>query len=96
MHKINLLSHTSWIFHCLHCVIYIKFNIRDMSMKKFPSSFRSKMKLTLQKTTATIPAIGSAVYDNSARLQEQQLQQQYLQCWRQQKQCRLKIQQIQR
>jgi dipeptidyl aminopeptidase/acylaminoacyl peptidase len=28
-------------------------------MKKFPSSFTSKMKLTLQKTTATIPAIAA-------------------------------------
>jgi Tol biopolymer transport system component len=59
MHEINLLSHRSWIFHCLHCVIYIKFNIRDMSKKKFLSSFTSKMKLTLQKTTATIPAIAA-------------------------------------
>jgi TolB protein len=43
----------------LHCVIYIKFNINDKSIKKYSSSFRSKIKLTLQKTTATIPAIAT-------------------------------------
>jgi Tol biopolymer transport system component len=57
MHKIHLLLHASWIFHWLRCIIHIKFNIRDLSVKKYSSSFSNKMKLTLQKTTATIPAV---------------------------------------
>ena len=39
--------------------MYIKFNIRDMSMKKYSSCFRIRTKLSLQKTTATIPAIAA-------------------------------------
>jgi Tol biopolymer transport system component len=57
--KINLFITYIMIFHWLHCIIYIKFNIRDMSMKKNSTSFRNKIKLTLQITTPTIPAIAA-------------------------------------
>jgi TolB protein len=39
--------------------MYIEFNIRDMSMKKYSTSFRTKMKLRLQITTPTVPAIAA-------------------------------------
>ena len=58
LQKIDILSHNSCIFHWLYSIIdFIKFKARDMSMKKYSTSFRDKMKFRSQKTKPTIPAI---------------------------------------
>jgi Tol biopolymer transport system component len=58
--KINILSYTSCIFHWLYSIIdIIGFKARNMSMKKYSTSFRDKMKFRSQKTKPTIPAIAA-------------------------------------
>jgi hypothetical protein len=62
LQKINILSHTSCIFHWLYSIIdFIKFKVGDMSTKKYSTSFRDKMKFRSQKTKPTIPAIAALI-----------------------------------